>query len=154
MRMYGRLTLHAESVVLPLLAPDAPVVTWWNTTPPDQIAYDPLGVLADRRVTDAAAAPDPLGTLRQRAEDYAPGRHRPRVGPPHLVAWPAGQRDGRRGEQARSRGRLGFGRQPERRVAHRLARGPAGHPDRMGRGRRTRYAGPDRADARAGTSWA
>jgi glucose-6-phosphate dehydrogenase assembly protein OpcA len=73
MRMYGRLTLHAESVVLPLLAPDAPVVTWWNTSPPDQIAYDPLGVLADRRVSDAAATPDPLGTLRQRAEDYAPG---------------------------------------------------------------------------------
>ncbi|MGZ4619652.1 MAG: glucose-6-phosphate dehydrogenase assembly protein OpcA [Frankiaceae bacterium] len=73
MRMYGRLTLHAESVVLPLLAPDAPVVTWWNTTPPDQIAYDPLGVLADRRVTDSAAAPDPLDTLRQRAQDYAPG---------------------------------------------------------------------------------
>ena len=28
MRMYGRLALHAESVVLPLLASDAPVVTW------------------------------------------------------------------------------------------------------------------------------
>ena len=30
MRMYGRLALHAESVTLPLLAPDAPVVTWWH----------------------------------------------------------------------------------------------------------------------------
>ena len=30
MRMYGRLALHAESVVLPLLASDAPVVTWWH----------------------------------------------------------------------------------------------------------------------------
>ncbi|HVB27948.1 MAG TPA: glucose-6-phosphate dehydrogenase assembly protein OpcA, partial [Mycobacteriales bacterium] len=34
LRMYGRLTLHAESVVLPLLAPDAPVVTWWHGPPP------------------------------------------------------------------------------------------------------------------------
>jgi glucose-6-phosphate dehydrogenase assembly protein OpcA len=74
MRMYGRLALHAESVVLPLLAPDAPVVTWWYGEPPHLIAHDPLGVLADRRVTDAAMAPkDPLGTLAQRAKDYYPG---------------------------------------------------------------------------------
>ncbi|HMA46814.1 MAG TPA: glucose-6-phosphate dehydrogenase assembly protein OpcA [Frankiaceae bacterium] len=73
MRMYGRLALHAESVVLPLLAPDAPVVTWWHGEPPDRIAYDPLGVFADRRVTEAVAAADPLAALRQRAVDYAPG---------------------------------------------------------------------------------
>jgi glucose-6-phosphate dehydrogenase assembly protein OpcA len=73
MRMYGRLTLHAESVVLPLLAPDAPVVTWWHGPAPDRLAHDPLGVLASRRVTDAAAADDPLKELRQRARDYAPG---------------------------------------------------------------------------------
>jgi glucose-6-phosphate dehydrogenase assembly protein OpcA len=73
MRMYGRLGLHAESVVLPLLAADAPVVTWWHEAPPDQIARDPLGVIADRRVTDAAMAADPIAALRARAEDYAPG---------------------------------------------------------------------------------
>jgi glucose-6-phosphate dehydrogenase assembly protein OpcA len=73
MRMYGRLTLHAESVVLPLLAPDAPVVTWWYGEPPDGIATDALGVLADRRVTDCALAPDPMVALQQRAEDFAPG---------------------------------------------------------------------------------
>ncbi|WP_250283301.1 glucose-6-phosphate dehydrogenase assembly protein OpcA [Frankia sp. CiP1_Cm_nod2] len=73
MRMYGRLGLHAESVVLPLLAPDAPVVTWWDGEPPDRIAYDPLGVFADRRVSDAAAAPDPVAALRRRAADFAPG---------------------------------------------------------------------------------
>src|ERR1700712_4587213 len=58
MRMYGRLALHAESVTLPLLAPDAPVVTWWDGMAPDRIAYDPLGVFADRHA---------------RAYDYAPG---------------------------------------------------------------------------------
>ena len=73
MRMYGRLALHAESVVLPLLAPDAPVVTWWYGQPPQLIAHDPLGVLADRRVTDCTLAPDPLAALRQRADDYMPG---------------------------------------------------------------------------------
>ncbi|WP_322766839.1 glucose-6-phosphate dehydrogenase assembly protein OpcA [Frankia sp. Cr1] len=73
MRMFGRLSLHAESVVLPLLAPDAPVVTWWHDVPPDRIAYDPLGVFADRRVTDASVAEDPIAALRQRAADFAPG---------------------------------------------------------------------------------
>jgi glucose-6-phosphate dehydrogenase assembly protein OpcA len=73
MRMYGRLALHAESVTLPLLAPDAPVVTWWHGDPPERIAYDPLGVFADRRITDVIRSPDPNAGLQQRAEDYAPG---------------------------------------------------------------------------------
>jgi glucose-6-phosphate dehydrogenase assembly protein OpcA len=73
MRMYGRLALHAESVVLPLLASDAPVVTWWFGQPPVLIGHDPLGVFADRRVTDCALAEEPLAALSQRAEDYAPG---------------------------------------------------------------------------------
>ena len=73
MRMHGRLTLHAESVVLPLLAPDAPVVTWWHGAPPDDIATDALGVLANRRVTDSAQASDPVAALVRRAQDFAPG---------------------------------------------------------------------------------
>jgi glucose-6-phosphate dehydrogenase assembly protein OpcA len=73
MRMRGRLALHAESVVMPLLAPDVPVVTWWRCAPPDGIAYDPLGVVAERRITDTTKADDPLAALRIRAEDYAPG---------------------------------------------------------------------------------
>ena len=73
MRMRGRLALHAESVVTPLLAPDVPVVTWWQLQPPERIAYDPLGVVADRRITDAAQADDPIAALRIRADDYAPG---------------------------------------------------------------------------------
>lgn len=73
MRMYGRLTLHPESVVLPLLAPDCPVLTWWHGTPPEEVATDPLGVLAERRVTDCSLASDPLAALARRAADYAPG---------------------------------------------------------------------------------
>jgi glucose-6-phosphate dehydrogenase assembly protein OpcA len=73
MRMYGRLTLHAESVVLPLLASDAPVVTWWYGPAPERIAYDALGVQASRRITDCAAAEEPLVELKRRAKDYAPG---------------------------------------------------------------------------------
>ncbi len=73
MRMYGRLGLHAESVVLPLLAADAPVVTWWHAEPPDRIETDALGVIAGRRVTDSSMAGDPVTALRTRAEDFTPG---------------------------------------------------------------------------------
>ena len=73
MRMQGRLALHAESVALPLLAPDVPVVTWWHGPPPERIAYDPLGVVADRRITDVATCEDAIAALRQRASDFAPG---------------------------------------------------------------------------------
>src|SRR5689334_2029501 len=66
MRMYGRLALHAESVVMPLLAPDVPVVTWWHGEPPEQIAHDFLGVVADRRITDAIQGRDPVATRQQR----------------------------------------------------------------------------------------
>jgi glucose-6-phosphate dehydrogenase assembly protein OpcA len=73
MRMYGRLTLHAESVILPLLASDAPVVTWWHGDTPDKLAYDALAVQASRRVTDVSTTDDPLAALKRRAKDYAPG---------------------------------------------------------------------------------
>jgi glucose-6-phosphate dehydrogenase assembly protein OpcA len=73
MRMFGRLALHAESVVMPLLVPDVPVVTWWHTEPPELLAHDFLGVVADRRITDAAQAADPMAALLSRGADYAPG---------------------------------------------------------------------------------
>jgi glucose-6-phosphate dehydrogenase assembly protein OpcA len=73
MRMHGRLTRHAESVVIPLLAPDVPVVTWWHQGPPELIATDALGVVAERRITDVAQSDDPIAALRERAQDYAAG---------------------------------------------------------------------------------
>ncbi|WP_426244389.1 glucose-6-phosphate dehydrogenase assembly protein OpcA [Nocardioides sp. LHG3406-4] len=54
-RLKGEVVKHAESVVLPLLLPDSPVAIWWPTDAPDEPAEDPLGRLASRRVTDAAA---------------------------------------------------------------------------------------------------
>src|SRR3954463_8563603 len=73
MRMYGRLGLHAESVVLPLLAADAPVVAWWHAAAPEKLATDALAVFADRRITDSSIGDDPLAALKKRAVDYAPG---------------------------------------------------------------------------------
>ncbi|MEU3555922.1 glucose-6-phosphate dehydrogenase assembly protein OpcA [Streptomyces fragilis] len=73
LRLYGEVRDHAQSVVLPLLLPDAPVVVWWPVDAPDKPAEDPLGALAQRRITDMDACPDPLGELEKRAAAYAPG---------------------------------------------------------------------------------
>ena len=55
-RLKGEVVKHCESVVLPLLLPDSPVAVWWPNHPPDDPANDPLGRLAQRRITDAASA--------------------------------------------------------------------------------------------------
>jgi glucose-6-phosphate dehydrogenase assembly protein OpcA len=73
LRMHGELANHAESVVLPLLLPDAPVVCWWPDQSPGHASEDPLGRLAQRRITDASSAEDPVGSLAVRAAGYAPG---------------------------------------------------------------------------------
>jgi glucose-6-phosphate dehydrogenase assembly protein OpcA len=73
LRLYGPLADHADSVAAPLLVPDTPVVTWWPGSAPGVPAADPLGTLAQRRVTDVAAAPDPPRALAGLAMNYKPG---------------------------------------------------------------------------------
>ncbi|MEV0181454.1 glucose-6-phosphate dehydrogenase assembly protein OpcA [Streptomyces sp. NPDC050625] len=73
LRLYGEVSDHADSVVLPLLLPDAPVVVWWPVNAPLDPAKDPLGALAQRRVTDTYAAEQPVRELSARADAYTPG---------------------------------------------------------------------------------
>ncbi|WP_405735202.1 glucose-6-phosphate dehydrogenase assembly protein OpcA [Streptomyces sp. NBC_01537] len=73
LRLHGELADHAHSVVLPLLLPDAPVVVWWPVDAPADPAQDPLGALAQRRITDAYAVEQPLKQLALRAGSYHPG---------------------------------------------------------------------------------
>ncbi|CAL9376768.1 glucose-6-phosphate dehydrogenase assembly protein OpcA [Streptomyces sp. enrichment culture] len=73
LRMYGDVAQHAESVVLPLLLPDAPVVVWWPVDAPDNPSKDPLGALAQRRITDLYAVENPMETLSKRVNAYALG---------------------------------------------------------------------------------
>ncbi|CAN5400956.1 glucose-6-phosphate dehydrogenase assembly protein OpcA [soil metagenome] len=54
-RLKGEVVKHASSVVLPLLLPDSPVAIWWPHDAPADPAADPLGALAQRRITDAAS---------------------------------------------------------------------------------------------------
>jgi glucose-6-phosphate dehydrogenase assembly protein OpcA len=55
LRMTGALANHPESVVLPLLLPDSPVVCWWPSKAPEDPLNDSLGRLAQRRITDTAS---------------------------------------------------------------------------------------------------
>lgn len=69
----GPLADHADSVVIPFLLPDTPVVAWWPGAAPAVPEQDPLGRLAVRRITDATHAPDPLAALRSRLAGYSAG---------------------------------------------------------------------------------
>ncbi|MER5788730.1 glucose-6-phosphate dehydrogenase assembly protein OpcA [Streptomyces sp. NPDC001980] len=73
LRLYGEVADHADSVVLPLLLPDAPVVVWWPVNAPLDPAQDPLGALAQRRVTDTYSSEQPVRELSARADAYTPG---------------------------------------------------------------------------------
>ena len=73
-RLKGEVVKHAESVVLPLLLPDSPVAIWWPADAPDDPADDPLGALAQRRITDAAATTrGKTRAMEIQCASYAPG---------------------------------------------------------------------------------
>lgn len=73
LRLHGDLRNHGDSVCLPLLLPDSPTIVWWPHEAPDNLATDPIGSLADRRITDAAGCADPVAALIRRARNHAPG---------------------------------------------------------------------------------
>ncbi|MFK4085654.1 glucose-6-phosphate dehydrogenase assembly protein OpcA [Kribbella sp. NPDC020789] len=73
LRLHGELARVPESVITPLLLPDSPVIVWWPGGGPKVPAEDPLGRLARRRVTDAAAGRRASVDFTARAEGYAPG---------------------------------------------------------------------------------
>lgn len=71
--LHGELADAPESVVMPLLVPDTPVVTYWPAWAPPRPVADPLGALSQRRITDLAAMSDAPARLVGLAERYAPG---------------------------------------------------------------------------------
>ncbi|MCW2762496.1 MAG: oxppcycle protein [Marmoricola sp.] len=73
-RLKGEAVKHCDSVVLPLLLPDSPVAAWWPADAPLDPASDPLGSLAQRRITDAAAATRAkTKAIHVQCEHYAKG---------------------------------------------------------------------------------
>lgn len=73
LRLYGQLANQGPSAVVPLLLPDAPIVVWWPFAGPKAPATDPLGRLAQRRITDSAADSSPVRTVRARGRAYVAG---------------------------------------------------------------------------------
>lgn len=62
-----------DTLVMALLLPDAPIVTWWPHSAPSSPVHDVLGSMSQRRITDAAACQNPLGTLKRLRRGYASG---------------------------------------------------------------------------------
>jgi glucose-6-phosphate dehydrogenase assembly protein OpcA len=74
LRMSGQLANHPESVVLPLLLPDSPVVCWWPSKAPEDPRSDSLGMLSQRRITDTAALErGRTSAMVTQARNYADG---------------------------------------------------------------------------------
>lgn len=71
LRAYGEVCSGLESLVNGLLLPDAPVVVWWPGEAPELPGTDPLGRIAQRRITDSAAVAADAFTDRVLA--YTPG---------------------------------------------------------------------------------
>jgi glucose-6-phosphate dehydrogenase assembly protein OpcA len=73
LRAYGPAASEEEGLVTSLLLPDAPVVVWWPSSHPESPRDSALGRIATRRITDAAAAADPLAALEGLGAHYSPG---------------------------------------------------------------------------------
>ena len=74
LRLFGPLASHGRAVVTPLLLADSPIVAWWPSGGPPKPSDDPIGVMAQRRVTDAARSTSSHRTvLRRLAEGYVDG---------------------------------------------------------------------------------
>ncbi|QPL04454.1 MULTISPECIES: glucose-6-phosphate dehydrogenase assembly protein OpcA [Actinomyces] len=73
LRPHGAAAAHPDTLVVPFLLPDVPVVTWWPTTMPACAAQDPLGRLASTRITNAPAQADPAAALSALAPSHARG---------------------------------------------------------------------------------
>ncbi len=73
LRPLGQAKDAINTLVIPLLLPDAPIVTWWPTGAPENPATDPIGRIGGRRITDVGEQSDPIGSLRALREVYSPG---------------------------------------------------------------------------------
>lgn len=73
LRARGDVQWSLDTLVMALLLPDAPIVTWWPENAPSSPVHDVLGSMSQRRITDSAGCQDPLGTLKRLRRGYASG---------------------------------------------------------------------------------
>lgn len=73
LRISGGVTRHVDTLVMPLLLPDAPIVVWWPYDVPSNPSEHPLGQMAQRRITDTTTCARPGRALRDLARVYTDG---------------------------------------------------------------------------------
>ncbi|KFF30739.1 glucose-6-phosphate dehydrogenase assembly protein OpcA [Bifidobacterium bombi] len=72
LRPDAELMQHADTLVIPLLVPDIPIVTWWPTDPPENPSKDRLGAMSNRRLTDALRSDDPVAVIKGLQSHWQP----------------------------------------------------------------------------------
>lgn len=73
LRPRGAAAWNLDTLITPLLLPDTPIVAYWAGTAPSDPASDPVGRMAQRRITDITEGEDPCGALAALGRNYTPG---------------------------------------------------------------------------------
>ena len=73
LRPSGAQIPHGDTLVTPLLLPDAPIVAWWPAAVPAASTDSGIGQMAVRRITDTKGEAKPGDVLAQLAGSYQPG---------------------------------------------------------------------------------
>lgn len=66
----GQVDEHAESVLLPLLLPELPVVIWWPTATPENLLQCEMRTLSNRFIVDTSNADDPIEAVHRLARQH------------------------------------------------------------------------------------
>lgn len=69
----GKTASELDTLVMPLLLADTPIVVYWPHTPPPSPIDHPLGKIATRRITDSRSTKDAITTLRRLARVHTNG---------------------------------------------------------------------------------
>ena len=73
LRAGGEMADHGDTLAIPLLLPDAPIVSWWPGAAPANPSHAGVGAMSARRITDSKADSNPVDALLRLADSYAPG---------------------------------------------------------------------------------
>jgi glucose-6-phosphate dehydrogenase assembly protein OpcA len=73
LRPSGAVAEHTDTLVMPLLLPDAPIVAWWPDEIPTNPSKDLIGAMAKIRITDTMNCTSPRESLRSLRENHSPG---------------------------------------------------------------------------------
>lgn len=73
LRPSGGLVGHPDTLVMPLLLPDAPIVAWWPQGMPESPSTDPIGAMAKIRITDSMNCESPIDNLQVLRTNHEPG---------------------------------------------------------------------------------